>query len=89
MHCNTATFPKNRLILGTRLKDCCFFSNPFSSTDYTGQGVDQLQKIIDTIKKNPDDRQIIMFAWNPKGESELLEPFVKHPGGLLRSLNRV
>lgn len=34
--------------------------------DYTGQGVDQLQKVIDTIKKNPEDRRIIMCAWNPK-----------------------
>uniref|UniRef100_V9LCJ9 Thymidylate synthase n=1 Tax=Callorhinchus milii TaxID=7868 RepID=V9LCJ9_CALMI len=36
-------------------------------SDYTGQGVDQLQKVIDTIKNNPDDRRIIMCAWNPKG----------------------
>lgn len=36
--------------------------------DYTGQGVDQLQKVIDTIKKNPEDRRIIMCAWNPKGQ---------------------
>nr|XP_015810153.2 thymidylate synthase [Nothobranchius furzeri] len=35
-------------------------------TDYTGQGVDQLQKVIDTIRKNPEDRRIIMCAWNPK-----------------------
>ncbi|KAJ8358186.1 hypothetical protein AAFF_G00027020 [Aldrovandia affinis] len=35
-------------------------------TDYAGQGVDQLQKIIDTIKANPEDRRIIMCAWNPK-----------------------
>lgn len=35
-------------------------------TDYTGQGIDQLQNIIDTIKKNPEDRRIIMCAWNPK-----------------------
>uniref|UniRef100_A0A3Q3MN56 Thymidylate synthase n=1 Tax=Labrus bergylta TaxID=56723 RepID=A0A3Q3MN56_9LABR len=34
--------------------------------DYTGQGVDQLQSVIDTIKKNPEDRRIIMCAWNPK-----------------------
>lgn len=38
-------------------------------TDYTGQGVDQLQKVIDTIKTNPEDRRIIMCAWNPKGEA--------------------
>src|SRR3989344_4297742 len=25
-------------------------------TDYTGQGVDQLKKVIETIKSNPDDR---------------------------------
>ncbi|XP_068955833.1 thymidylate synthase [Petaurus breviceps papuanus] len=36
------------------------------NTDYSGQGVDQLQKVIDTIKTNPDDRRIIMCAWNPK-----------------------
>ncbi|KAK2497084.1 hypothetical protein MC885_013218 [Smutsia gigantea] len=35
-------------------------------TDYSGQGVDQLQKVIDTIKTNPDDRRIILCAWNPK-----------------------
>ncbi|XP_033181678.1 thymidylate synthase isoform X2 [Mastacembelus armatus] len=34
--------------------------------DYTGQGVDQLQKVIDTIKNNPEDRRIIMCAWNVK-----------------------
>ncbi|KAK7881741.1 hypothetical protein WMY93_030150 [Mugilogobius chulae] len=38
----------------------------FALTDYTGQGVDQLQKVIDTIKLNPEDRRIIMCAWNPK-----------------------
>ncbi|XP_010467360.1 PREDICTED: bifunctional dihydrofolate reductase-thymidylate synthase 1-like [Camelina sativa] len=33
--------------------------------DYTGQGFDQLLDIIDKIKNNPDDRRIIMSAWNP------------------------
>lgn len=33
--------------------------------DYTGEGVDQLQQVIDTIKNNPDDRRIILSAWNP------------------------
>ncbi|XP_072805257.1 thymidylate synthase isoform X2 [Vicugna pacos] len=35
-------------------------------SDYSGEGVDQLQKVIDTIKTNPNDRRIIMCAWNPK-----------------------
>jgi thymidylate synthase len=34
-------------------------------TDYTGQGYDQLQKVIDTLRTNPYDRRIIMSAWNP------------------------
>ena len=34
-------------------------------TDYSGKGIDQLKQIIHTIKTNPDDRRIIMSAWNP------------------------
>nr|XP_018671003.1 thymidylate synthase-like [Ciona intestinalis] len=34
-------------------------------SDYTNQGVDQLKKVIDTIRTNPNDRRIIMCAWNP------------------------
>lgn len=33
--------------------------------DYSGQGVDQLKNIINTLKTNPYDRRIIMSAWNP------------------------
>lgn len=33
--------------------------------DYRGQGVDQLQQIIDRIKSNPEDRRMVMCAWNP------------------------
>ncbi|XP_025787041.1 thymidylate synthase isoform X3 [Puma concolor] len=38
----------------------------YSLRDYSGQGVDQLQKVIDTIKTNPNDRRIILCGWNPK-----------------------
>jgi len=34
-------------------------------TDYTGKGIDQLQSVIDTIKNNPNDRRIVLTAWNP------------------------
>ncbi|KAK4742295.1 hypothetical protein SAY87_000296 [Trapa incisa] len=34
-------------------------------TDYTGQGFDQLLDVINKIKNNPDDRRIILSAWNP------------------------
>lgn len=35
------------------------------NTDYSGQGFDQLADCIDKIKNNPEDRRIIMSAWNP------------------------
>ena len=37
--------------------------------EYKGQGVDQLATVIDKIKNNPDDRRIIMSAWNPVGKA--------------------
>lgn len=40
-------------------------------TDYTGQGVDQLKDVINKIKNTPDDRRIIMSAWNPPGVSAI------------------
>lgn len=33
--------------------------------DYNGQGFDQLDDVIDKIKKRPDDRRIILSAWDP------------------------
>ena len=37
-------------------------------SDYSGKGVDQLARVIHTIKTNPNDRRIIMSAWNPIGQ---------------------
>eukprot|EP00775_Hariotina_reticulata_P006877 gene6877-7093_t len=34
-------------------------------TDYTGQGVDQLADLIQRIKATPEDRRLILTAWNP------------------------
>eukprot|EP00002_Diphylleia_rotans_P004063 TRINITY_DN1291_c0_g2_i1.p1 TRINITY_DN1291_c0_g2~~TRINITY_DN1291_c0_g2_i1.p1 ORF type:complete len:486 (-),score=113.17 TRINITY_DN1291_c0_g2_i1:116-1573(-) len=34
-------------------------------TDYTGKGHDQLKEIIETLKRNPNDRRMVMSAWNP------------------------
>eukprot|EP00742_Colponemidia_sp_Colp-10_P015330 GILJ01017491.1.p1 GENE.GILJ01017491.1~~GILJ01017491.1.p1 ORF type:complete len:463 (-),score=34.49 GILJ01017491.1:44-1432(-) len=36
-----------------------------AQTDYTGQGVDQLAQIIETLRTNPSDRRMVMTAWNP------------------------
>jgi len=32
--------------------------------NYNGKGIDQLKQCIDTIKKDPDSRRILMTAWN-------------------------
>ena len=34
-------------------------------SDYSGQGFDQLAHVIQTIKTNPNDRRIVLSAWNP------------------------
>ncbi|RAL55232.1 thymidylate synthase [SR1 bacterium human oral taxon HOT-345] len=35
------------------------------STNYDQQGVDQLKNLIQTLKRNPSDRRMIVSAWNP------------------------
>jgi dihydrofolate reductase/thymidylate synthase len=34
-------------------------------TALTGQGVDQLADVIRRIKTNPNDRRLLLTAWNP------------------------
>ena len=34
-------------------------------TDYTGQGFDQVQYVLDQIKNNPNSRRIVLSLWNP------------------------
>ncbi|MBK5215767.1 MAG: thymidylate synthase [Candidatus Pacebacteria bacterium] len=52
------------------------FNAPYTSydADYTGQGIDQLKKIIDTLKTNPRDRRMIVSAWNPQQFGEMALP---------------
>ncbi|KAL3634298.1 Bifunctional dihydrofolate reductase-thymidylate synthase 1 [Castilleja foliolosa] len=42
--------------------------------DYTGQGYDQLLDVIDKIKNKPDDRRIILSAWNPSDLNSMALP---------------
>lgn len=43
-------------------------------TDYSGQGVDQLVRVIHMIKTTPSSRQIIMSAWNPSAIADMALP---------------
>lgn len=38
------------------------------------EGVDQLERVIETIKANPDSRRLIVNAWNPKHINEMALP---------------
>lgn len=51
---------------GAKYKDCY--------TNYTGQGKDQLLECIDNIKNNPSSRRILMIAWNPVDNPNLILP---------------
>lgn len=42
--------------------------------DYSGMGVDQLADVIHRIKTNPNDRRIILCAWNPKDLPQMALP---------------
>jgi dihydrofolate reductase/thymidylate synthase len=43
-------------------------------SDYTGKGVDQLAECIHKIKNSPEDRRIIMTAWNPSDLDKMALP---------------
>merc|ERR1712037_495161 len=43
-------------------------------TDYTGEGVDQLAECIRKIKEDPNDRRILLSAWNPADLSLMALP---------------
>ena len=49
------------------------FNAPYESydTDYTDKGLDQLKKLVETLKTNPRDRRMIVSAWNPLQLSEM------------------
>jgi thymidylate synthase len=52
------------------------FNAPYQNydTDYQGQGVDQFKKVIETLKSNPNDRRMIVMAWNPAQLGEMALP---------------
>ena len=48
------------------------YTNMYDS--YEGQGIDQLKDVIYKIKNTPDDRRIIMSAWNPTDLDKMALP---------------
>ena len=43
-------------------------------SNYSGQGVDQLKRVVDKLKTDPSDRRMIVSAWNPLRLGEMALP---------------
>ncbi len=43
--------------------------------DYTGQGVDQLKRVVNELKSNPDSRRMLVLAWNPMDIDKAVPPY--------------
>lgn len=51
------------------------YEGGYTLSDFPIEGVDQLAEVIDKLKNNPNDRRIIMTAWNPSQLKDMaLEP---------------
>lgn len=55
-------------------------------TDYTGQGVDQLKRVVETLKNDPSSRWMLVLAWNPTDIFKVIPPFC-HYGFQVTVLN--
>lgn len=52
------------------------FNAPYQNwdTDYSGQGVDQFKNMVEKLKTNPNDRRMIVCAWNPAMMDQMALP---------------
>lgn len=52
------------------------FNAPYEKfdSDYKEKGIDQLKKVVETLKTNPRDRRMIVSAWNPQQFNEMALP---------------
>jgi dihydrofolate reductase/thymidylate synthase len=50
------------------------FNAPFTGSSERGNGVDQLQNVVDLLRNNPESRRIFMSAWNPSQLDEMCLP---------------
>ena len=56
-------------------------------TDYSGQGVDQLKKLVDMLKTEPNSRRMLVLAWNPLDIDKAVPPYC-HYGFQVTVINK-
>ena len=44
-------------------------------TDYSGQGIDQLKRVVDELKAHPNSRRMLVLAWNPLDIDKAVPPY--------------
>ena len=49
-------------------------NNPTKNYEFDKPGIDQMKKVIDTIKEDPTNRRMIVSAWNPADEKQMALP---------------
>lgn len=42
--------------------------------DYSGQGIDQLATLVETLKRDPNSRRNLVCAWNPQDQNQMALP---------------
>lgn len=52
------------------------YNAPYYSfnSDYTNQGVDQFKRLVEKLKSDPNDRRMIVMAWNPLALQDMALP---------------
>jgi thymidylate synthase len=45
-----------------------------SECDYTGEGIDQIKRIIERIKRHPDSKSLVVSGWNPAQIEQMAVP---------------
>lgn len=46
--------------------------------NWNSEGIDQIKEVVNTLKKNPDSRRIMVSAWNPSVLPDTSKPFAEN-----------
>ena len=50
------------------------YNGQYATYNFSAGGIDQLKNLVDTLKTNPDDRRMLVIAWNPQMNHRMALP---------------